>query len=299
MASFFMKAVSAIFARLPIFGGKSFDLYQVRAMHSAAARLLPYNPFLKYDWLLIKDIPVLKISAGKTMSKPSVLFVHGGGFFTCSVSTHRYLAERLARRLGTNVYSVEYTLSPDSVWPQTVTEILNVYDWIGENNPGHKIFFSGDSAGGNLALSAALNLRDRGIDSCAGLILFSPITRLCPLDKKALDLKKNDVLLKDIRADWVATYAGDTDPAHPGISVANAHYGGFPPVFLCAAENELLFDDAKVLYKKLLDSGNKAVFHTRAEAFHVFPFLDPFCPESRAAMRAAARFFLHFSPAMG
>lgn len=114
---------------------------------------------------------------------PTLLFCHGGGYTNMSPTTHQGVASNFAAQ-GVRVVSIDYRLSPEHPFPAALTDAVSAYKHLLLNDgvSEEKIFFGGDSAGGGLALTLALWVRDHGSDEdipqCAGLVLVSPYVDL-------------------------------------------------------------------------------------------------------------------------
>ncbi|NQC59313.1 alpha/beta hydrolase fold domain-containing protein, partial [Pseudomonas aeruginosa] len=96
-----------------------------------------------------------------------------------SPATHRAITTHLARRCAAEVCAVDYRRAPEHPFPAARDDALAVYLALLE--AGHsprRLLLAGDSAGGHLALSLALELKARGLPLPAGLLLFSPWTDL-------------------------------------------------------------------------------------------------------------------------
>ncbi|HCG0403071.1 TPA: alpha/beta hydrolase fold domain-containing protein, partial [Pseudomonas aeruginosa] len=104
-----------------------------------------------------------------------VLYLHGGAYLIGSPATHRAITTHLARRCAAEVCAVDYRRAPEHPFPAARDDALAVYLALLE--AGHsprRLLLAGDSAGGHLALSLALELKARGLPLPAGLLLFSP-----------------------------------------------------------------------------------------------------------------------------
>src|SRR4051794_7427854 len=89
-----------------------------------------------------------------------VVHLHGGGFVFHDVDVHDRPCRRFANRLGMAVLSVDYRLSPEHRFPAAPDDVDTVLDWLDHDGSrlelGGSTYVHGDSAGGNLALVAAL-----------------------------------------------------------------------------------------------------------------------------------------------
>ena len=111
-----------------------------------------------------------------------VCYFHGGGYYTGSKEEHRVLIGPLVKSLGKHVriLTLNYRLAPQHEFPAALVDALSCYMWLLEqpvsdffplDSTGemdnclqpNQIVFMGDSAGGGLALSLSLLLRDYGV----------------------------------------------------------------------------------------------------------------------------------------
>ncbi len=112
----------------------------------------------------------------EAMADPAaILFFHGGGFVTCGLNTHRRLAARIARVSGLPLFSVDYRQVPRARIAETVQDALESYRFLlNRGFPGHRVILAGDSAGGGLAFTLALAIRDAGLPMPAAVSTMAP-----------------------------------------------------------------------------------------------------------------------------
>lgn len=103
-----------------------------------------------------------------------MMYIHGGAYFFGSVDTHRYMMQRHARKLKGRVFAPEYRLAPQFPFPCALQDCLASYLWLLKSYDSKEIIIAGDSAGGGMALSLMVIMRDQGIPLPAGAILISP-----------------------------------------------------------------------------------------------------------------------------
>ncbi len=93
-----------------------------------------------------------------------LVFLHGGGFVFGDVETHDAPARRLANRTGRAVLSVDYRRPPEHPFPAAPDDVDTALRWLVRRAAElgfdrERIATVGDSAGGNLALVAAMSNR--------------------------------------------------------------------------------------------------------------------------------------------
>jgi acetyl esterase len=98
---------------------------------------------------------------------PLLVYAHGGGFMQGSIASWDHFLRDLVRQSGAAVLSVDYQLSPEVKFPVAFEEVVAVTRLMAREGAGlgidpARLALGGDSAGGNLALAAALAMRDAG-----------------------------------------------------------------------------------------------------------------------------------------
>ncbi len=105
-----------------------------------------------------------------------LLYLHGGGFLACSAQTHRPITCAFAQ-LGFRVFAPNYRLAPENRFPAAVQDAVEVFLAMA-GDPPQAVALAGDSAGGGLAVSLMLSLRDAARSLPKAAALFSPWTDL-------------------------------------------------------------------------------------------------------------------------
>ncbi|OQE00478.1 hypothetical protein PENVUL_c051G05857 [Penicillium vulpinum] len=128
---------------------------------------------LKGEWIEMRSHYNQTDGAGRHCNRV-MLYIHGGAYFFGSVDTHRYMMQRHARKLKGRVFAPEYRLSPQFPFPCGLHDCMAAYLWLLKFHEPKEIILAGDSAGGGMALSMLVIMRDQGIPLPAGAILISP-----------------------------------------------------------------------------------------------------------------------------
>jgi len=104
-----------------------------------------------------------------------LLCMHGGGYVTASMYTHRKVYGHLAKAIGCRALIPHYRRAPEHVHPAPVDDAVTAYRWLLDQGiaPGH-IALTGDSAGGALAVTTLLRARERNLPMPAATMPLSP-----------------------------------------------------------------------------------------------------------------------------
>jgi acetyl esterase/lipase len=237
------------------------------------------------------DMESVRASPSPTAPTAVVLHLHGGAFIFGSMESYRSRAMRLSYRFDAEVFVPEYRLAPEHPFPAALDDALAAYLYVRALRPQAALFVTGDSAGGGLALSVLLRLRELGEPMPAGAILLSPWT---DLSASGASVKSNHGkdrwLARAHLVQWARYYAGKTDPREPLMSPVFADLAGLPPLLVLAGEHEVLLDDATRVVESAKRSGTPASLVVGRSMQHDWPLTLPWLEESREAWAAMRRF---------
>jgi len=224
---------------------------------------------------------------------PVVLHLHGGGYTMGSAELATPLAGRLAEAVGGWSLVPDYRLAPEHPFPAALDDVLAAYRWLTREYPKAPILLSGECAGGGLALSLALALRDAGESDGrlpAGIHVVSPFCDLAlSLDHLGPAADSDPWLNRIALIQLAACYLHDADPAQPLVSPLRADLSGLPPLLVQAAEPEALFPSAERLADRARSAGVPVTFSPVADSVHSFILFD-FLPETDRALAEFAAF---------
>lgn len=211
------------------------------------------------------------------MKKYIILYCHGGGYSTGSSLYARTLTSKLAMSTSMDVLSFDYRLAPENPYPAATQDAMRVWNYLMLLGYGARdIIVAGDSAGGNLALSLTLKLKEEGRLLPRGLVLMSPWTDLTSSGKSHQTKADIDpVLNAGYLEDMIQNYAAGQNLEDPYISPLFGEYEGFPPTYIQVGGNEILLDDSAMLYRKMLKANVSVKLDTFEGMWHVFQ-MSPF-----------------------
>jgi acetyl esterase len=181
-----------------------------------------------------------------------VVHLHGGGFVFHDIDVHDALARGLANRSRLRVLSVAYRRAPEDPFPAAVEDVDAALYWLGEQpHLAGPLLLHGDSAGGNLALVAALRQPER----VTALALVYPF-----LDPSAsFDSYRTHADGFDPReAAWYwQQYAADpADLEQPDLApLLSNRLADLPPTLVVTAEHDPLRDEGEELVLRLAEAG--------------------------------------------
>ncbi|MEJ2766082.1 alpha/beta hydrolase [Photobacterium sp. MCCC 1A19761] len=225
--------------------------------------------------------------------KHIILYFHGGGFCFHSPKIHNAFLARLANATKSRGLMVNYRLAPENPYPAAPDDCFAVYRaLLHKGYLPHQIILAGDSAGGNLAMTTMLRVRESNLPMPAGAILMSPVSDMAVTGESAFKKCKDDPFF-DLSTLLLMrnNYIGSQNPCDPDISPYYAELHSLAPVFITAGTEELLMDDALRLAEKVADAGCDATINIVKGVPHVYPLFYQLS-EARDAIKLMAEFVL-------
>jgi len=232
------------------------------------------------------DITVSIFSPSTTTDArhPGIFFIHGGGM----VMGNRFLGARWlcdwVEQFGAVGVTVEYRLAPESPYPVPLEDCYAGLKWLEEHlaelriDPS-KLMLAGQSAGGGLAASLALTIRDkRELKFCA-------LCLQCPM----LDDRNNSISNQQFSTEgtwtqeknqfgWTSLLgerAGGNDVSPYASPAREKDLSGLPPVYLDVGSAEPFRDEVVAFASGIWKAGGQADLHVWGGGFHGFDMLAP------------------------
>ncbi len=117
--------------------------------------LLPV-PGTEHHRIALDACPAEFVRAPGADRTTAVLYLHGGAFLCCGLTTHRQLVSRISAAAGAPVLSVAYRMLPRHPIRRAVDDGLSGLRWLAAHGyPIERTVIAGDSAGGFLSFSVA------------------------------------------------------------------------------------------------------------------------------------------------
>ncbi len=269
-------------------GDAAFSLEEERR-NSGQAGILTGEPMdVEFEERAIAGLRTVIAKPRIRSPRRQLIFLHGGAFALMSPETHSRLAGHLARACRAEVYLPEYSLAPEYPFPNALDECVRFAQHFTESRPsaGLSTVLAGDSAGGGLALSAAMKMRDDGIEPLSCLVLLCPWLDLT-LKSQSIETNRERALFlsrRNLQA-FANLYVSDADQLElPYVSPLYGSLAKLPPIYLQGAEYDMLLGDAARLQNKALVEEAPLRFDLFPLMPHSFQFFAGTIPEADAAI---------------
>ena len=240
------------------------------------------------------SVPVLDVRPqGWTDDRRIIVYFHGGGYTMFSARTSIALSGAMSAATGERIVSVEYTLAPAARWQTIQRQALDVVKaLLSRGYRLRNIAVAGDSAGGGLAVSTVLNLRDAGIGMPGAAVLISPWVDLTDNGDTMHTLSGEDPIVTYLG--WLknaaGAYAGTTSVDDPHVSPIYADFSkGFCRTLIQDATKTILESGSVRLYRALDAAGADVKLDMYEGMWHDFPWWAD-VPESQLAFKKIAAF---------
>jgi acetyl esterase len=271
------EAALALWAQGPRVTDTRFDIAEQRrlAREQAAA-----EPREEVDHVIDVDadgVPCrLYLPAGDPVAAVSgspgaIVFLHGGGFVFGDLDTHDAQSRRLANRTGMAVWAVDYRRPPEHRFPAAPDDVDTAVAWLVGSGPAMGIDISrlvalGDSAGGNLALVAAL----RTPNLFAATVLVYPF--IDPRLRFESHRRETSGFDADVAAWYWQQYAGSPeDLDHPDLAPIDSDtLHSLPPSLVVVAEHDPVVDEGVELARRMVAAGVPVRLSTYPGMVHGF-----------------------------
>jgi acetyl esterase len=224
---------------------------------------------------------------------PVLVFFHGGGFVIGDLETHDSFCAEAARALDLPVVAVDYRLAPEHAFPAAPDDCEAATRWVATSPPelGLKLtslILAGDSAGGNLTIVTAQQLRDRPAQV--------PVIVQWPIYPVVDDVQKyqsfhdfgDGFLLTREGMQWFSEAYRATEGDIRNTPILHRQEG-MPPTLLVTAGLDPLRDQGRHYAGELIRAGVPTVYREAVGNIHGFITLRKAIPSSVGDVAACFR----------
>lgn len=206
---------------------------------------------------------------GTTTYLPTIINIHGGGFFYGDKELYRFYTMYLATQ-GFTVVNFNYRLAPDHQYPAPLEDTNALMNWLIEHGQSYYIdldhlFLVGDSAGAQLVEQyttlTSNSAYAQNFPFKVAAIQFKAVALNCG----AYFIGENGAINQDF-----PFYFGDTITPTLESQFPVEHYitDSFPPTFVTTATHDMLKDLAQPLVALLQSKGVETTYRLYANQDH-------------------------------
>jgi len=268
------------------------DLASRRKRLDGLSALYPMPPDAKLESVQANGVAAEWTSTPAADPGRVILYLHGGGYVSGSIESHRQLVIEAGRQAKARTLALNYRLAPENHFPAALEDALAGYRFLvsGGFDPA-KIAIAGDSAGGGLAIALLLSLRDAGerLPACAWCI--SPWVDLT-MSGESMTAKAaiDPMIQKDYLQEIGNAYLRGADPRNPLASPLYARLENLPPLLIQVGTAETLLDDAVRLAGRAGEADLHVMLETYPDMIHVWHLFYPQLSAGRQALASAGNF---------
>ncbi|KQQ06702.1 alpha/beta hydrolase [Methylobacterium sp. Leaf121] len=222
------------------------DLAERRARVDALAADYALPPDVRVEPIDAHGVPAEWTSTPTADGERVILFLHGGGYVSGSLKSHRHMVAQAGREARARTLALGYRLAPEHPFPAALDDALTGYRFLlASGIAPARIALAGESAGGGLALATALSLREAGLPLPGCLWLSSPWVDLALTGASMESKAAVDPLLgRTYLSELASLYLNGADALGPLVSPINADLAGLPPMLIQVGSAETLLDDS-------------------------------------------------------
>ena len=254
---------------------------------------VPPPPNTKTEPVTVGNVGAEWVSAPEADPHKVTLYLHGGGYVSGTINSHRGFAAVLSKVSGTTVLIIDYRKAPEDPFPAGLDDAVTAYRWLlSQGFKPESLAIVGDSAGGGLALATLVALRKAGDPLPAAGVLLSPWTDLVGTGESHTSRAASDPLLTlEGMLDGAKHYLGERDPRQePLASPLYAELHGLPPLLIHVGEDEILLNDSTRVVDKIKAAGGEVTLKIWEGMWHVFQMQSSFVPEAQESVNEVGHF---------
>lgn len=230
---------------------------------------------------------------GERKGAPGLVYFHGGGWIVGDLDSEDAKLRRLAIESGVRIVSVDYSLAPERKFPGPLDDCVALARSIHAHAADYgldpsRLGIGGASAGANLALAAALALKDSGETWLRCMVLFYGVFDLAS-DAPSRSLFTDGYgMSADAMEFFYSLYLNSPEEkADRRASPLLDDLGGLPPAYISAAGLDVLRDDSRALAEGLRCAGISVEYDEAPGVIHGFTLLAHEVGAARKTIAAA------------
>lgn len=242
---------------------------------------------------LFKQYEISKISTNGHMAylikhksgtnRKVIIYFHGGAYVKGPLPLQWKLLSEIAKATMYDFVVLDYPKTPEYTCIDAIGFCAEVFEKTTIDYKLKDIVFLGDSAGGGLALSTFMVLRESGKKIPGKIILLSPWLDVSMENKSiAENMDRDFILTIDGLKICGLFYAGEIDTKDWRVSPMYGNLEGLPEVHIFAGGSELFAPDCRDFVRNAKLKGSMVELHYYEDMQHDWPIM-PVIPEAKQA----------------
>jgi len=251
------------------------------------------------DTLFLGGIRAISVTPKNYQKSDKVIiYIHGGAFAFYSADVTLTSSVPLADATGFKIITIDYTLAPHAKFDQISDEILTFYQALLKEYKAENIAMYGDSAGGAIAASAILKMRDQKISMPKVVVFWSGWFDVDEIGDSYSTLKDCDpnLVYNDFLENCAEAYAPKSEWKNPYVSPVYGDFSkDFPPTLIQVGGKEIFLSNSIRMYRNLKENNKEVELDVYEGMWHVWQgYYD--IPESKMAIKNTKNFiFKHLN----
>ncbi|WP_070964113.1 alpha/beta hydrolase [Vibrio sonorensis] len=228
---------------------------------------------------------------------PLILYFHGGCFISGSYQTHEQQLRELATQSNSVVVCLSYRLAPENVYPTAHDNVFRASQLARERAEQFgarkdRVHFVGDSAGGHLALSTALRLKQAGKWQASSLVLIYPMLDPYGLSESYRENGKDYIITANMLLSGFDMYRNGLEQAEAPelFPLQREDLAGLPRTHILTAEFDPLHDEGEALNYLLKEQGVDTHYQMYPGVIHGFYQLSGVSESARYSIKEISKF---------
>lgn len=198
--------------------------------------------------------------------RPTVLFIHGGGWVIGNLNTHDSICRKIADIAKVRVIAVDYRLSPEVKFPVPFEDCKRALQYVIHhaeqlNVDTKRLVFVGDSAGANLAAHLGQNFYQHYGMPLKAQVLLYPVIGYFPESQSYYAYREGFPLVESTMH-WFMKQLLENEQNHVEISLLNQPFNRHNgDIYLLTVEHDPLRDEAISYLEKSIQHGLNVEYH--------------------------------------
>ncbi len=278
-----------IVSRQPAPGSPMSTREERRAAMDAFGEMGALPPGCLHEPAFLGGVRCERVAPTHAVAGRHILYLHGGAYVGGSPKSHRPLVARLADAAHAVAISADYRLGPEHRFPAAVDDAVAVYRAMLEGGAEpERTIIAGDSAGGGLALAAALALKEQDLPQPAGIFVISPWADLTQShDTFRTKSGVDPMITRERLIEAAHDYLGGLSAHDPLASPVFGDFAGLAPMLIQVGSEETLLGDSLLLAERAGHARVDVRLEVWPEMIHVWHAWGGQLSAARRAIAAA------------